>query len=67
MITQPKICEFCKRTDGTIIGPFVHQKDAAKQSVKLYFHLECLEASNTTFYNQTKNKWINIGNALEKF
>ena len=35
MIEQPKQCQFCKRSDGPIIGPFVKSKDPALANTKL--------------------------------
>jgi len=38
MIEHPKLCSFCNRSDGPMIGPFVKNKDPSSSNNKLYFH-----------------------------
>ena len=66
MIENSKKCHFCKRSDGPIIGPFVKSKDPALSNVKLFFHQDCLEVNSITFYDKQKNKWMNIGKAVQE-
>ena len=38
MIDHPKLCNFCNRADGQMIGPFIKTKDPSLSNMKLYFH-----------------------------
>lgn len=67
MIDGNMPCSLCQRSDGNIIGPFVKKVQTDESLNVLYFHQECLEANNTTFYSKQKCKWMNIGKAMDKF
>ena len=61
-----KKCAFCLRIDTPLVGPFL--KYNSKKTLvdgPLYFHKDCIEVNNYSFFNKTKGKWLNIGKALE--
>jgi hypothetical protein len=57
-------CGFCLRQDTPLVGPFFNLK---KQSdSRMYFHNDCLEINDFTFFDFTKGKWVNIAKALDQ-
>lgn len=66
MIIDTQVCSFCKRIDNPLLGPFV-KKNQDNQVIDgpHYFHKDCIEVNLYSFYNKNKNKWMNIGKALE--
>ena len=77
-----KICFFCKRNMDShqLIGPFVKDKTANQQILEsqdsfvqigeskegIFFHQKCLESNNFVRYDFTKQKWLNIGTAIDQ-
>ncbi|CDW76602.1 UNKNOWN [Stylonychia lemnae] len=66
MIQQRK-CELCKRTDPPIIGPFLKVNKYKQNEHPIFFHKDCIEVSSVSFFNRQKQKWMNIGKALDIF
>ena len=61
-----KKCALCHRIDAPIVGPFSNVSEKKKNSSELlYFHKECLEVNNHSEYSSIKQKWVNIGKAIE--
>lgn len=63
MINDARVCTFCQRKDGLMIGPFRNTKNADEIR---YFHKDCIEVNDYSFYNSSKSKWLNIGKAIEQ-
>lgn len=60
-------CTFCSRHDGEgFVGPFINSSEPQRNRQHYYFHTECLEANNHSFYSREKGKWLNIASALKK-
>lgn len=57
-------CAFCCRQDPPLVGPFVNSKKP--QESPIFFHNDCLEINDFTFYDYTKSKWVNIAKALDQ-
>ena len=60
-------CYFCARKDPPILGPFirVNNVNRSKPNEKYYFHKDCIEVNNYSFFSTAKQKWLNIGKAIE--
>lgn len=60
-------CYFCKRTDQPIIGKFMKANQNSKgPEGPLFFHKDCIEVNTYSFFNPQKQKWMNLGKALQE-
>ena len=56
-----EICAICQRADDVLTGPFVNVKVITDP---VYFHRNCIELSQFSYYRLNDNKWVNISDAL---
>lgn len=54
------------RIDTPLVGPF-YKFDKLRNPIDgpHYFHKDCVEVNNYSFFNKIKGKWLNIGKALD--
>ena len=45
-------CAFCLRADQPLIGPFAKTNMSKPGEDNLYFHKDCIEVNNYSFFNK---------------